>query len=257
MGPTRRRAFGTILSAILIVACGSATGDDPKEAARSASAITSKTGMVLGAPDAPVTLIEYASVTCGHCAQFHNEVLPAIKRDYVDTGKLKFVFREFPTPPANLAVAGFAIARCAGPEAYFDVLDDIFEAQPGILQAARQGAARPALEAIAERHGIAGKEAFEACLNDSEIRSAIADTVMSGEKFDVSATPTLILEGRKLEQNQRSRTPEGLSELIDAELAALGIANDKQAGTADDIDTTAAQSDRPAASAPSDETAPQ
>ncbi|MEM1106638.1 MAG: thioredoxin domain-containing protein [Pseudomonadota bacterium] len=220
MRPQPRRALLSSLALLVLAACGAANGDDTADISGEDAA---PMDMVLGEANAPVTLVEYASITCGACLQFHRDVLPTIKADYVEAGLVKFVFREFPTPPQNVAVAGFALARCAGPEAYFDVIDDMFEAQPGLLAAARQGAVRPALQTIAERHGIAGDEAFDACLSDRAIRQTIADVILSGEEFSVSSTPTLILQGQKLENSFQARTSEGLSELIDLELAALGI----------------------------------
>ncbi|MEL6285861.1 MAG: thioredoxin domain-containing protein [Pseudomonadota bacterium] len=216
-----RRVVIAALAATALAACGSANGDNTP--ASSGSALNE---MVLGDPNAPVTLVEYASVTCGACYQFHMDVMPTIKERFIEPGHVKFAFREFPTPPVNVAVAGFAIARCAGPDKYFDVLDDLFESQPGIIQAARQGAVLPALEAVAARHGIVGEEAFDTCINDREIRQAIADVVLTGEEFGVTVTPTLILQGERLENSMRSRTPEGLSMLIEAELAAVGVTLD-------------------------------
>jgi len=82
--------------------------------------------MALGAPDgAKVTVVEYASVTCPHCAAWQEETWPAFKAAFVDTNKVRYVFRELPTPPANVAVAGFMIARCAGEDKYFDVIHGI------------------------------------------------------------------------------------------------------------------------------------
>lgn len=219
---SRHVAFSALALAML-AACGNASGDDTSSAAGAPVADTGLPDMILGDPEAPVTLIEYASITCGHCAEFHANVLPHIKARYVDTGQVRFIFREFPTPPANVAVAGFALARCAGPDQYFDVIGDMFESQPGIMMAARQGAVRPALQSIAARHGIEGDEAFEACITDREIREDIADVIISGDDYGVNSTPTLILQGQKLENTIQSRTPEGLSQLIDIELAALGI----------------------------------
>ncbi len=220
-----RRSTLAALSLALITACGSANGDDNPVATGSAL-----NDMVLGDRNAPVTLIEYASVTCGACYQFHRDVVPTIRERFVEPGHVKFVFREFPTPPQDVAVAGFAVARCAGPDKYFDVIDDLFDSQPGIIEAARIGAVRAALEAVAARHGIEGSEAFEACINNREIRQAIADTVLTGEEFGVTATPTLILQGEKLEPSIRSRTAEGLSAMIEAELAGLGIILDEGTG---------------------------
>ncbi|MEM0984665.1 MAG: thioredoxin domain-containing protein [Pseudomonadota bacterium] len=212
-----RRSTLAVMAFGLLAACGSANGDSTP-----ATAGPALNDMVLGDPDAPVTLIEYASVTCGACYQFHRDVVPNIVERFIEPGDVKFIFREFPTPPANVAVAGFAIARCAGPDKYFDVIDDLFDSQQGIIEAARIGAVRPALEAVAARHGIEGAEAFDACLADRDIRQAIADTVLGGEEFGVSSTPTLILQGEVLPSTMQSRTPEGLSSLIEAELAALG-----------------------------------
>ncbi|MEO0465062.1 MAG: DsbA family protein [Pseudomonadota bacterium] len=221
-----RRAALSAFAALALAACGSASGNGA--GASPADSGDGLPDMVLGDPDAPVTLVEYASITCPACLQFHETVMPTIKEDYVETGKVKFIFREFPTPPANVAVAGFAIARCAGADKYFDVLDDMFDAQPGILMAARSGAVRPALEEIASRHGIAPGEEFDACVNNSDIRADIADVILSSEEYQVASTPTLILQGRKVENSLQSRTAEGLSALIDLELEAIGIAEGEQ-----------------------------
>lgn len=219
-----RSAALSAFALAMLAACGNASGDDNGTSAAGAPvADTGLPDMILGNVDAPVTLIEYASITCGHCAEFHENVLPTIKERYIDTGQVRLIFREFPTPPANVAIAGFAIARCAGPDQYFDVIGDMFESQQGIMMAARQGAVRPALQAIAARHGIEGDEAFEACITDRAIREDIADVIISGEDYQVSSTPTLILQGQTLENTIQSRTPDGLSQLIDIELAALGI----------------------------------
>lgn len=225
MRPFSRRAALSAIAMLALAACGSATGEDSAESANSNS--NGLPDMVLGEADAPVTLVEYASITCGACLQFHQQVLPEIKEKYVEPGHVKFVFREFPTPPANVAVAGFALARCAqaeqGGNTYFDVIDDLFDAQPGLLAAARQGAVRPALETLAARHGISQGEEFDTCLNNSSIRDDIADVILSGEEFNVASTPTLILQGRALDNTIQARTPEGLSELIDLELQATGV----------------------------------
>lgn len=227
-----RRSTLAALSLLVLAACGSATGEN--------TALPSDTAlndMVLGDPNAPVTLIEYASVTCGACYQFHQEVLPTIKERFVDQGHVKFVFREFPTAPLEVALAGFSVARCTGPDNYFDMVEELFDNQRGILQASQIGAHHSAILAIAERYGVEGEEAYRACINNREIRQAIADVVMSGEDLNVSQTPTLFLQGEKLENNLRSRTPEGLSALIEAELTALGIVVETPAEDSTDVPT--------------------
>src|SRR5690606_29594883 len=100
---------------------------------------------VLGADGAPVTIVEYASVTCPHCATFHQQTYPELKSKYIDAGKVKLIFREFPTQPAPVAIAGFMLARCAE-DKYYPMLDAIFGQQQswaqdpynGLLRIARQ-----------------------------------------------------------------------------------------------------------------------
>ncbi|MEQ8559059.1 MAG: DsbA family protein [Henriciella sp.] len=192
-----RRAVLIVGSLLAITACGSAD-----EAGTSGSASTDSAAvneMVLGSEDAPVTVIEYASWTCPACLQFQNDVVGKLKEDYVETGKVKFIFREYPTPPANIAVAGFAIARCAGEDQYFDVLDELFDRQRGILSLAREGGqVKAALQQVAANHGITDTETFDACLQDSGIRRAIAASVSQGENDGVEGTPTVLLNGEVL-----------------------------------------------------------
>ena len=105
-----------------VAACGPTESTSP---AAPADAKLQLQDIVLGNPNAPLTLIEYASWTCAACLDFHNRIMPDIRAEYIDTGQVKLIFREFPTAPANLSVAGFVIARCAGPDKYFDVVDEL------------------------------------------------------------------------------------------------------------------------------------
>jgi len=84
----------------------------------------------LGSPKAKVQVVEYASLSCPHCAKFNEEVFPAFKAKYVDTGQVRYTLREMLTPPAEVAAAGFLLARCAGPAKYFGVVDAVFRSQP-------------------------------------------------------------------------------------------------------------------------------
>lgn len=218
-----RRATLSAFALLVLAACGNANGDDASHGGAVRNAETGLPDMVLGEADAPVTLIEYASVTCPHCAEFHATVMPVIKEEYIETGKVKFIFREYPTSPHNVAIAGFALARCTGPESYYDVLDDLFDNQMGILSAARNGTVISALRAVGERHGINGEQEFNACIDNSAIREDIADTILSGDQYNVSATPTLILQGHRVDSTVRNYSADGLSDLIDLELAALSV----------------------------------
>lgn len=212
-------------SACLIVACSPATGEGQSAdgKARDLGYLSKVTfsetngSVIIGNPDAEVELVEYASLTCSHCADFHNNVMPRIKEDYVATGKVRFVFQEFPTEPVQIALAGFSLARCAGESGYLGVLDDFFGRQGEIFEAGRAGTIGEALIELGERNGI--KEAdFEGCIVEQSYRRAVSDSVNYGQSQQVNSTPTIILNGVKLETNE-SRTPEGLAGLIDSALA--------------------------------------
>jgi protein-disulfide isomerase len=149
----------------------------------------------LGKVGAPVTVIEYGSVACPHCAAWDMEVFPAFKKKYIDTGKVRFVFREMLTGDPNLAAAGFVTARCAPPARYFDVVHAIMAQQERIY---RSGQLRAPLVVIAKGVGLS-EEALDKCLNDpkaSDIVSARSDLNAAMEGVD--STPTFIVNGVKL-----------------------------------------------------------
>jgi protein-disulfide isomerase len=148
--------------------------------------------MTLGDPNAPVTVIEYASMTCPHCAHFSTTTFPELKKRYIDTGKVRFIFREFPLD--QLAAAGFILARCAGPDKYFPMIETLFASQRDwVVQ-------RPLapLVAIAKQAGLT-QEAFEACLANQQLLEGI-EKVRSeaSEKFGVQSTPTFFINGKLL-----------------------------------------------------------
>ena len=179
---------------------------------------TAKTGgeakgdMALGAgADAKVTVVEYASVTCGHCAVWNEEVWPEFKTKYVDTKKVRYVFREFPTPPQDIAVAGFLIARCAGPDKYFDVVHDIMASQKEWMAGV---APRSTLFRVAAAAGLSQQQT-EDCIRDKAAIEEMSKRIKAGIDAGVTGTPTFIVNGTKVADSSLS----GLSEAIDAELA--------------------------------------
>lgn len=146
---------------------------------------------VIGDANAPVTIVEYASMTCGHCANFHNDTLPAIKEKYVDTGKARIVFREFPFDPR--AEAGFMLARCAD-DKYFAMVDVLFKQQRNW---AAVDNAREALLQIARLAGFS-QEKFEACLTDQKLLEDVrAVRTRGADDFGIDATPTFFINGNK------------------------------------------------------------
>lgn len=211
-----RRAALAAFSIVALTACGTADTKDTQEGTPGTSEIA-LTDMTLGDADAPITIVEYASWTCPACLQFHNDVIPMLKADYVATGQVKFVFREFPTPPANISVAGFALARCAGEDRYYDAIDDLFAAQNNVLNLARSGGdIEGALRALASSYGIEGDN-FTDCLSNKDVTYAISESVMKGDSQGVNSTPTVFLNGEKL-QGYDWRTADGMKALLDAEL---------------------------------------
>jgi protein-disulfide isomerase len=151
--------------------------------------------LALGKDDAPITVVEYASMTCGHCASFHNKVFPALKEKYVDTGKVRFIFREFPLD--NLAAAASMLARCAGGEKTFPLISALFHTQE--TWAFTRGDPRPELLKVARQAGFT-QETFDKCLSDQKLLDDIAAVrTRASETFGVNSTPTFFVNGKKLD----------------------------------------------------------
>jgi protein-disulfide isomerase len=185
-----------ILVAIVIAALSLAACD--KLFPSKTTAVTAD-DMSLGNPNAKVTVIEYASASCPHCARFNNDVFPAFKAKYIDTGKIHYVFREFLTPPVEVAAAGFLTARCAGKDKYFSVLDAIYRGQTAMFQS---GDFRGALLRIGESAGMTEAQ-FNACISDDASLKALNDRVTTYEKRDnITGTPTFIVNGTTLDGEQ-------------------------------------------------------
>ena len=150
--------------------------------------------LMLGSADAPITVVEYASMTCGHCAHFHTTVFPTLKEKYVDTGKVRFIMREFPLD--NLAAAASMLARCAGDGKTFPLISALFARQDD--WAFVKGDPRPELLKFAKQAGFT-QESFEKCLTDQKLLDAIAAIrSRAAETFGVNATPTFFVNGKKL-----------------------------------------------------------
>jgi protein-disulfide isomerase len=151
--------------------------------------------LTLGPADAKVTVVEYASMTCGHCAHFTKDVWPEFKKKYVDSGKVYYVFREFPLD--NLAAAASMLARCAGGDKTFPLIEVLFEKQAE--WAFVEGNPVPKLFEIAKQAGFT-QEAFDKCLTDQKLLDNItAGRTRGSEVFGVSATPTFFINGKRLE----------------------------------------------------------
>ncbi len=168
--------------------------------------------MVLGNANAPVTLVEYASTTCPHCAEFHETIWPELKSTFVDTGRVRFVFREFPTPPAAIAVAGFQLARCGGasPEQYFTRVGELFRQQQTMFASGTLEGVRAKLIEIGGAAGLSEQQVLE-CISDEGGAERVRRIVESAD--NVTGTPTFIINGTKFEQ---APTYENLSRALEA-----------------------------------------
>jgi protein-disulfide isomerase len=186
---SRRHLLAGIGTAALIASLGPARAQDVNLVELyKATPLPDK---VLGSDTATVTIVEYASVTCPHCASFHQQTYPALKSKYIDTGKVKLIFREFPTQPAPVAIAGFMLARCAD-DKYYPMLDAIFSQQQSWSQDPYNGFLR-----IARQAGFT-QEKFEACLKDQKLAEQIQGVAQRGnEQFKVESTPTFFINGKK------------------------------------------------------------
>lgn len=159
--------------------------------------------LAIGAADAKVTVVEYASMTCGHCANFHKKVFPALKTKYVDTGKVRFIMREFPLD--DLAAAASMLSRCAGAGTdvaksdvakSYDLTNILFEKQED--WAFVKGNPVPKLFEIAKQAGFT-QESFDKCLTDQKLLEQITATRERGSKtFGVNSTPTFFINGKRL-----------------------------------------------------------
>jgi protein-disulfide isomerase len=165
----------------------------------------------LGAADAKVVVVEYASTTCPHCATFHKEIFPAVKKDYIDSGKVRFIFREFPLNDVDLAAV--MVARCAPEDKFFPLLDVYFEQQ----ESWTKGNPTDELFKIAQLAGFT-RESFEACLKNEQLAKGILESRDRAEsEFGVQSTPTFFINGEVL---RGVESPDELRKLIDAALAA-------------------------------------
>jgi protein-disulfide isomerase len=145
----------------------------------------------LGKPDAPITVIEYVSLTCPHCANFHRSVFPQVKKAFIDTGKVRFIVREFPIgrTSGNAAIAN----RCAPEDKYFFLLGQFLARQPEWVS---QDVRPDAIYAVAKASGMT-RETFDKCLSNQAIIDGLTEVKQRGRQFGVIGTPTFFINGRK------------------------------------------------------------
>ncbi|HYM03250.1 MAG TPA: thioredoxin domain-containing protein [Stellaceae bacterium] len=149
---------------------------------------------ILGKADAPITIIEYASLTCPHCAEFDRDTLPKVKAAWIESGKAKLVFRDFPLD--GLALRAAMLARCAPPERFYGFIDTLFQSQ---LTWARAHDPIEALGRIAKLGGMT-EEQFQSCMKNEEVSNNVVASENTAQKeLGVNSTPTFFVNGIKVE----------------------------------------------------------
>lgn len=150
----------------------------------------------MGPADAKVTVIEYGSPTCPGCKRWHDLFWPEVKRDYIDTGKIKFIFREFAIHGA-IDHGIFSVARCAGPEDFFAVLDEAFLSQDKLAMAAQTGDALPELRALGAKFNL-NAEQVNTCIDEKANVRRINDVGTDARQKGINSTPTFLVNGVKI-----------------------------------------------------------
>ena len=182
-----RRLFTILAVSLALVGCN-----------KPAAGVTDE-DMSMGSPTAKVTVIEYASASCPHCARWNNDVFPQFKAKYIDTGKVRYVYREFLTPPIEVASAGFLLARCAGKDKYFPVLDAIYHNQAQMYES---GDIRGGLLRIAQSVGMNEKQ-FNDCITNDDALKALNDRVEKAQKeAKITGTPTFFFNGERYDKGE-------------------------------------------------------
>lgn len=161
---------------------------------------------VAGSEDAALTLIVWASVTCPHCSDWFSNEWPIVKSELVETGKLRFVFREFPTAPGNLSMAGFQLAECAPTEDYFSIIEYQMEQQKSIFKAAEEGRGAEAYGEIAKLAGMETDEAMTSCLRNPDIAAHIVDNASRAKLAEIKGVPGFLINGQPYKGDTDAKT---------------------------------------------------
>lgn len=166
---------------------------------------------VIGQADAPATLIVFASVTCPHCADWFENQWPDVKRDLVETGRAKVIFREFPTPPMPIAVAGFLLADCGSDEVYFDAIEWQMANQTRIREQMIAGQIKETHTEIGEAAGLTAEQT-QACLTDKAGFDALNTAVMRARSAGLKSVPAMMINGKLIDS--KAMTADALSTAI-------------------------------------------
>lgn len=171
---------------------------------------------VMGNPDAPVTLLEYASMTCPHCKSFHDQVMPVITGKYINSGRVRYIVRPFPFNGDRVGEAAFMLAKCAPGNNYYPMLDALFSTQQSWASGEDPAAE---LKRISKLSGMSEAQ-YKACLGDRDLYFRMIEARdIAVRKFGVRATPTIFIDNERFTQ---PRSADNLSAALDAALRSAG-----------------------------------
>ena len=213
---SRRAAMTAAAMTAMVALAGCNSGGAGGAAAGDMAMGAAEGDMAMGAPEgAKVTVVEYASVTCPHCALWQTNTWPAFKAKYVDTNKVRYIFRELPTPPIDAATAGFLIARCAGEDKYFDVVHQLMATQQEMVTTSP----RDWLLRTAQAAGLS-EEQFNQCITDKDAIAAMDQRIQAARAQGVTGTPAFYVnDAQVITPGGEGASLADLSTAIDAELA--------------------------------------
>ena len=195
-----RRFVLLLAGATLALSACSGGGDTAVSTGGADGKYTVADDYILGKANAPVTLVEYASVACPGCAYWHQNVYPDIKTKYVDTGKVKYVFRPFPASNIEIATAGHKLALCADRDKFFKNVKIQFDRQSQIFEMGQRGQLRQAYISLAKASGLSEEE-FISCMSDPDITSRYDAFTQLGMDQGVAGTPSFFVNGKRVAKN--------------------------------------------------------
>lgn len=184
-------------TALVLSACGGGDSSSSTAASGGGGEYTVADDYILGNANAPVTLVEYASVSCGACAYWHQNVYPEVKSQYIDTGKVKYVFRPFPAGEPQMAQAGHKLALCADRTKFYKNIKLQFDRQSQIMEMGRRpNGLRQAYISLAKASGLSEQE-FISCMSDVEVSDRYDAFIELGADQGVTGTPTVFINGKR------------------------------------------------------------
>ena len=185
---------GVLALALGLAACGGEEGGTTTTSDRDFGNFGQESDIVLGDMDAPISIIEYASVTCGHCAAFHIQTYPFLKEEYIDAGLVRYTMRELPTPPTTMARLGFMVARCVDETRYYNFIDALMRSQQYWAFNPDPNARMYYLAQLSAQAGLSEAE-FNACRQDQAMLDMINARAEAGNEMGVVSTPTFFING--------------------------------------------------------------